>query len=186
MPFLIYNVERKEKERIYSFSKRTSSLPKVMKQYVAGLTSKETDNVVTWHLNESDLLMRLGLDASLNSIVVDLKPSQTESISLYRLAGVWGYSGYGWTPLLVILETFFVDHKVLNPSNFKQKFNLSLNLGGNKVHEFLYLRFDQNGGNANWGRSGWVNASLLWPDSMRYFMEIIKNNLDKGDSFELS
>jgi len=186
MPFLIYNVERKENDRIYSLSKRTSSLPKIMKQYVTGLSSKESGDVVTWHLNEADFLMRLGLDDKVNSIIVDLKPSQKEAVSLYKLAGVWGYSGYGWTPLLVLLETFFVDHKVLNPSTFKQKFNLSLNLGGDKVHEFLYLRFDQNGGNANWGRSGWVNASLLWPEPLRYFMGVIKKNLEKGDSFELS
>jgi hypothetical protein len=92
-------------------------------------------------------------------------------VSLYRVRRAWGYSYPWWTPFAVQLETLYVDAKVAEPEAFKQTFITSV--PGDLVHEFLYLQGGTTGGSWTWGRVGSVNAPLLWPDALRYFVKCI-------------
>lgn len=120
-----------------------------------------------WHLSAADLLNAANKSPDQHTIVIDLKPSETNNVSLYELKDVWGFSYYAWTPVALRLETLFVDYKVPNPKNFKKSF--IHNGDREQVHEFLYLQGGTGSGAWNWGSVGGVNGALLWPDALKFF-----------------
>lgn len=175
MPFLIYQRHGLgHGASTFINPKRTTHLPAVMKDYV----QEEADGSAkyTWHLDEATLLGLLGKEADNRALIVDLKPGQEKAVSLYRVRNFWGFSYKNWTPLLVRMKALFVDKPAEDPAEFKEKFTDS-EACHDQVHEFLYVRFGTVEGIATWGRSGWVNATLLWSDALRHFIAIVDRNL---------
>ena len=176
MPFLLYAcTAQRAVERVYKRLQRVSLAGNgPIASYVGteiGTSKPE------WQLPEEQLLQRLGVSPDGHALVVDLKPQDEERVSLYRLRDLWGYY-YGeaedaWTPLLLRLEVLYADKKVENPANFKEEFSDS-EAEQVSVYEFLYLYRTKNG-TWSWGRNGSVNATLLFPEALDYFLRILHN-----------
>lgn len=130
-----------------------------------------------WHSTDEFILYLLGVERPAeHRILIDLKPSDKSNVSLYRLRDVWGFSYEEWTPLALRLESLLVDEPQDNPSTFKQVFRGPLETK-DFIYEFLYLNGGTKSGKWTWGLVGRVNAALLWPDALRYFVNAINRQL---------
>jgi len=159
MPFLLYKVDgdnRYHRKRKVSLAGKRGPFFRHMEE-----TCPQGGR---WHLPEARLLELLKTDnPSQHALVIDLKPSVANNVSLYRLRNVWGYRCKDWAPLALQLEVLFSDKREDNPDAFKRCFG-SPPEEGDLVHEFLHL-----GKNWNWGW-GRINGTLLWPGIFRYFV----------------
>jgi hypothetical protein len=136
-----------------------------------------------WHASEERILSLLGVERpDEHRILIDLKPGDKSTVSLYRLRDVWGYSYKDWTPLALRLESLLVDEPQDNPSTFKQVFCGPLRTK-DFIYEFLYLNGGTKSGKWTWGLVGRVNGTLLWPDALRYFLKAINRQL-VGENLE--
>lgn len=129
-----------------------------------------------WHLN---------LESALNAcpeyrgstLVIDLKPKQrATNLSLYELIDCWGYSNEGWTPILLYLNSLFVD---ANPKGVNRSdFTLQADQIDGPIYEFFRLDGSVDDGKliGTWNPPGAspTNAALLWPDALAYFIKCIK------------
>jgi hypothetical protein len=109
--------------------------------------------------------------------VIDLKPKQQKNnLSLYELLDVWGYSLNGWTPILLHVRGLFVD---ADPNSFNRNdFSSSESVVGTPIYEVLYLDGSvENGkliGRWNAPPASPTNAALLWPETLKYFVQSIR------------
>jgi hypothetical protein len=178
MPFVVYRKEKnfliKEKEvplagkkgPIFSIVTKRADKEKWQERY------KEEDYGIGWEITEKDLLEELNFNSESFSLVIDLKPSVKNNVSLYYLRRIWGYSYSSWTPIALQLETIYVDKEVENSEEFKKKIVIPRHKG-DIVHEFLYLKGGIKEGSWVWGRTGSVNGCLLWPDAFNFFVKKI-------------
>ena len=129
-----------------------------------------------WHV---DVVHELGNlpDYHNSTLLIDLKPKQNKSnLSLYEVMDVWGYSSFGWSPILLRLNGLFVDE---DPA-LTQRHDFSRNdteVDG-PIYEFLYLAGSVNEGKltGTWNTPpvSSTNAALLWPDTLNYFIRCIR------------
>lgn len=98
---------------------------------------------------------------------------------------VWGYSDNGWTPILLRLNGLFIDHdpSLVDRNDFIRADD---DIDG-PIYEFLYLDGSVTDGKIT---GLWVpppasptNAALLWPDTLSYFFQCIRNK--SPDVFEI-
>src|SRR5438132_9958694 len=167
MPFYLYEIQNQTRIQL-----RRESLLRVLKDFAkreVGCGNRR------WHAREGDLLRGMGIEACENhAVIIDLKPDATENISLYEIEDIWGFSSQEWTPLALRLKPLFVDHKEESSDRFKKRFLMpsakAIRDNGGAIHEFLYANHSEGiEGRWRWGRSGTVNATLLWPEAFEYF-----------------
>ncbi len=161
------------KEEVSLFGCNEGFIPWLLRQK---LTGKEAEPC-KWHLDVRACLAE-SRDYANCSLLIDLKPKQNKTnLSLYEVLDVWGYSSNGWTPILLRLSGLFVDD---NPSSAdRNDFVLKESEIDGPIYEFLYL----DGTIVKGQLSGkWTsppvsptNAALLWPDSLRYFLQCIRS-----------
>jgi hypothetical protein len=105
-------------------------------------------------------------------LVINLKPySKEPNLSLYELVKVWGYSAFGWTPVMFYIRGLFIDE---NPHSFDEKnFFRKEEEIEDPIFSMLYLHGTVINGKIS-GR--WTppspsstNSVLLWPDTFKYF-----------------
>ena len=85
---------------------------------------------------------------------------------------IWGFSSYDWTPVLLRLRTRFADERPKGKSTPVTDFQARSQRDG-FVHEFLYLKCGHTKGTCTWGRVGYTNAALLWPDALTHLLRQI-------------
>jgi len=130
----------------------------------------------TWHLNIEEALESTA-EYRGSALVIDLKPKQQKNnLSLYELLDVWGYSLNGWTPILLHVSGLFVD---ADPNSFdRNDFSSSESVVGTPIYEVLYLDGSvENGkliGRWNAPPASPTNAALLWPETLKYFVQSIR------------
>jgi hypothetical protein len=73
-----------------------------------------------WHINEHDLLVKVGDTPESHAVVVDLKPHAQDIVNLYIMRGIVGYSYTEWTPLCFLFERLFDNQPESDPEHFKQ------------------------------------------------------------------
>ncbi len=178
MPFLIYRCVQNRSDLALqgrvSLAGRAGPLAAAAR---AALPSG--DGASTWHLSGGQLLEALGwLPSAQHRLIVDLKPNVPNNVSLYRVLRVWGHSSACWTPVALRLQPLFVDRRTADPNRFKKLFKFPA-LDEPLVHEFLYLqggfrRQPKKRNEWQWGRNGLVNAALLWPDALSFFINAIQ------------
>jgi hypothetical protein len=127
-----------------------------------------------WHLSIESALAKTEWSGSL---VIDLKPKQKKTnLSLYEVLDVWGYSDSEWTPILLHLSGLFVDvsPKVIDRNDFLIKDEER----EEPIYEFLYLVGSVSNGKLT---GKWItppasptNAALLWPQTLKYFIDCIR------------
>lgn len=178
MPFLVYEQSNNELKRVKGVSLGGNQGP--FAQHVRKLVEEGKEAPIEWHLTASEMLSYLGIgQPDQQTLIVDLKPNAHNNVSLYRITDVWGHTKTSWTPLGLRLETVFVDRHESNPDEFQKRFQLPSD-EGDLVHEFLYLTGGADSDSWGWGMTGNVNAPLLWPETFRYFVEAMTEDLEWG------
>jgi len=131
-----------------------------------------------WHV---DVVGELGSHPKYrnSTLVIDLKPKQNKiNLSLYEVMDVWGYSDAGWTPILLRLAGLFVDQDPSTIGDRKDFVRKDNELEG-PIYEFLYLDGTIADGKivGSWGppSPSPTNAALLWPDTLNYFVQCIRD-----------
>ncbi len=132
-------------------------------------------------LASEPLPWHLIIDASLRAVaqvdgalIINLKPnSKTANLSLYEVMEVFGYSGDGWTPVMLYLRGLFVDE---DPSRFNERhFVRALADTEDPVFSMMYLNGTIRNGalEGRWTTPGPspTNSVLLWPSAFKYFAE---------------
>ena len=123
-----------------------------------------------WHVTAEEILRTLGATSERSALVIDVTESSEEWVTLYELKDVWGYSYKGWTPIALGMECL-IDEAAADPAVAKQTFTCARG-SGKKAYTFLYLQAgtDPDCGRRAWGKVGYVNGPLLWPDAFEWFV----------------
>jgi len=180
MPFYVY--ERIERENEYIFNKISifKAIPRrIIKPKLDEIKDICVKDKCGWKLSSDDITNSL---ISNNSelikgpkyvLVIDLKPKNREAVSLFQIENIYGYSYKDWTPLCLELREVRDERYVYVKDIENQKNNVKVDKKTFqvKIYEFLYIQMGLESGKLNWGMVGTVNAALLWPDAMRYFIE---------------
>ncbi len=129
-----------------------------------------------WHVDVvADLNRQDGYQD--NTLVIDLKPKQNKTnISLYEVMDVWGYSEDEWTPVMLRLTGLFTD---ADPAMVnRQSFIRTNEEMDGPIYEFMYVDGTVIDGNiqGKWNPPPMspTNAALLWPDTLNYFVQCIR------------
>lgn len=139
-------------------------------------TQPSQDEPYAWHLDIRNALAEQDGFAE-STLIIDLKPKQArKTLFLYELQDVWGYSDDGWSPILLLLGSLFVD---ANPAEVdRNDFTRDNSEIENPVYEFLYLSGTVDGGKltGTWAPppSSPTNAALLLPKPLKYFFDCIR------------
>jgi hypothetical protein len=98
-------------------------------------------------------------------------------VSLFRLLAVSGYTGNGWSPIMLHLHELWWDQKTRKQLDaFKQSFERALD-DGSYVRSVLYLN-----SNWNWGGSSRSSATLVTETAWDHFVKAsakVNNSYDK-------
>lgn len=178
MPFLLYKQSGNEMQRVRQIALGGNQGP--FARHVGNRLDDGATAPIEWHLTEKQMLTLLQTDKpDEQALIVELKPKAEGNVSLYRITDAWGHTKPHWTPLALRLQTLFVDRQESDPDAFQEQFELPED-DGDLVHEFLYLTAGTESDSWNWGRTGSVNAALLWPNTFRYFVKAMTKDLDWG------
>ncbi|RUM29420.1 MAG: hypothetical protein DSY42_06470 [Aquifex sp.] len=144
-----------------------------------------------WHIPETDLInesikMYNFPPDEEYMLVVDLKPSVKNNISLYKLTNIWGYSYETWTPIMLQLIAIYADEDATKVNFTKNKFPLPRDLENReRLHMFVYLtggiKVDRLVGDWNWGGRGFPTAALLEPEAFKFFISAVRNYISLED-----
>jgi hypothetical protein len=173
MPFLLYSCSNEDDGSLtFRIIRRVGEIPKIIGEHVHTQYLVEQKTPLSWHMPDSNFIYKLSGSSGKYALIIDLKPKMSNNVSLFQVKDFWGYSYESWTPVAVRLETLFVDENKKNPDEFKKHFN-DRNCPRERVHEFLYLQAGTKEGKWNWGKIGFVNGALLWPDALTFFINEI-------------
>jgi hypothetical protein len=174
----IYNVEKKGSVYSYNlfmkniplFGSKNGLIVKILKI----ITPPNQNEEYKWKINmETDLPK---IDLPNKSIIIDLKPRTENNVSLYEIKNIFGYSSFGWTPMMFHLKALKVDEK--GDQKQKEKFEIKdINL--DNIFTFIHV-YD---GSVRKGEiiGKWIpprpsstNSVLLWEKTLDYFIECKK------------
>lgn len=173
----------KLEEEISLFGCRVGYIPKLLGKVIpAG-----QEEPFKWHLPIQHMLAERVLERASEecqglkpAIIIDIKPRNKKEkyVTLCELLDVWGYSSSGWTPILMRLRGLLID---ADPNKY-EKSHLELDAQDNYdiIYTLLHLSGSVSKGRlvGTWNPPGPspTNSVLLWPDTLKYFMECIKEN----------
>lgn len=131
-----------------------------------------------WHLSGLELLKRsLTIEEQAQigkyKFIVDVQNAlgnpKRKWTQLFEVLDIWGYSHFGWTPMMWKMHKVFQDDCVACRDQNRWPFTP----GKDVVHEFLYLLCDHKGGRRDFGPNGKFNGTLLWPEALAFFIKQI-------------
>jgi hypothetical protein len=89
-------------------------------------TAKGSPKDAGWTVTAPEMLATGGWDPMTNAIVIDTAPNR-DTVSLFRLLAVSGYTSYGWSPIMLHLHELWWDQKTRKQLDaFKQSFERDL------------------------------------------------------------
>jgi hypothetical protein len=174
--FALYEKERVDAGNHYVFSRAISLfgcnsglIPMMLRTNL----SADASEPHPWHVDVDHALH--ALDHAGRTIVIDLMPNaKPPKLSLYELVDVWGYSGYGWTPLMFHLRALFVEE---DPNAYNKLDFIRLD---NEVDDPVFsMTYTPNSTVSKGLLTGkWLppgpsstNSVLLWPYAFTYFAD---------------
>lgn len=102
-----------------------------------------------------------------NALVIDAKPGKQDTL-IFRVRDVWGYSGHGWTPVLLRLQ-------LVSEGGLDFKRELFVQDRDDEVFTISHMAGSVEGGRLvgtwNWPSVGSTNSTFLWPAVLGYFAE---------------
>jgi len=135
---------------------------------------KEENDALAWKLSGHDLCCAIRekfsfeQDPASCKVVVDATYTRADALVL-DINHVWGFSYHDWTPILLRMSVLFKGDRPKGKATPVEHFRLD-SQEEEFVHEFLYLQCGYGGGTRNWGRMGYTNAALLWPDAFAHLL----------------
>jgi len=138
----------------------------------ASIKPKKNDTM-PWELSGADLcravIAKHSMEAEAASckVVVDATYGRDDAL-LLEINHIWGFSCGPWTPILLRMTSLFEGDRPKGKATPVEHFRLALEEGF--IHEFLYLQCGHQGGTKNWGRMGYTNAALLYPDALAHLL----------------
>ncbi len=132
-----------------------------------------------WTISAAELLLAGGHEPTKHALVIDTAPKR-ESVSLFEIKSIAGYSYATWTPIMLVFEQLFVDaedeliiddNPPLSPDVFKKRF-LDGRCERHIVRSILYLNGGFEAGSWNWGGNSRTTAALLWEDAWNHFISV--------------
>lgn len=127
-------------------------------------TEKGSPEDVGWTVSAGEMLATGGWDPMTSAIVIDTAPRR-DSVSLFRLLAVSGYTSSGWSPILLHLHELWWDHPTRRKLDaFKRDFKCDLE-DGSYVRSILYLN-----ANWNWGGNSRSTATLVTETAWDHFL----------------
>ena len=177
MAFFIYEKEDIGDYLKFSLIKKIEGIPRLFIQPIFSLIHDDyNEKYFKWKTDEVNIRKRIleiykNLDANNPVLVVDLKPnSKNNEVSLFQVKNLYGCTDKNWTPICVKLGVIFDEENVENPKQKKQLVKVKKNYFDKDIIEFLYIQKGFQSGKLNWGPIGSVNAALLWPEVLNYFI----------------
>jgi hypothetical protein len=173
--FAIYQLNGKKCDLVHE----NTHIAKVLCAHIDGKreTMKPKDDTMPWELSGRELCRRVideyGIekDAASCKVVIDVVPKRKDAL-LLEINRIWGFSYGPWTPILLQMSTLFEGKRREKATPVKH-FRLG-SQGQGFVHEFLYLQWGhgkgKQGNQRNWGRMGYTNAALLYPDALVHLL----------------
>jgi len=132
------------------------------------------NDTMPWEISGRDLrravIEKFGIQEKPSSckVVVDATYTRADAL-LLEINSVWGFSYRRWTPILFRMSVLFEDDRPQGKATPVTRFRVPPKSQG-FVHEFLYLQRGHREGTRNWGRMGFTNAALLWPDAIAHLL----------------
>jgi len=156
------------KTQISLFGCKQGYIPRLLKECL----SSSACEPLPWHVNIGMAMKAIG--SPNDSLVINLKPNNSRpNLSLYEVADVWGYSDYGWTPIMLYLRGLFVDAEPATIND--QDFIRSSKEIDDPIFSMMYLTGTVKDGSiqGKWTPPGpsSTNSVLLWPNTFKYFTE---------------
>jgi hypothetical protein len=132
-----------------------------------------------WHVEiEKDLNLNGEEYYHGKTIVIDIKPKNKEEkyLTMAELTDVWGFSAASWTPMLFRMKMLFTDEDE-NEAD-KKYFEIKNNIKLETVYSIIYARGSIKNGKivGMWTPPSMspTNSTLLWPDTIKFFFDQIK------------
>ncbi len=86
------------------------------------------------------------------------------------MKGIIGFSYEDWTPICFLFEELFENQPEADLEGFKREFTLPREFRGRRAASPVYLRAGiQEGGVWGYGRAGFVNGPMLFPEAWHHF-----------------
>jgi hypothetical protein len=156
---------------------RTVSIAGILGDHIASKAEAnklKKNGTMPWDLSGCDLCRavidkyRIEEEAASRKVVVDATYTRADALIL-EINTIWGFSYGPWTPILLRMSVLFEGDRPHGKSTPVAHFRVGAQEQG-FVHEFLYLQCGHGGGTRNWGRMGYTNAALLWPDALAHLL----------------
>ena len=108
------------------------------------------------------------------TLIINLKPNDAEGkLSLYEVVEAWGWSEYGWTPMMLHLRGLIKD-KYPGQFNYSDFVRNEEDLD-DPIFTMIYMKGTVKNGELIDGwtfpRPSSTNSVLLWPKTFEYFAE---------------
>lgn len=158
-------------KQISLFGCNVGIIPKLLKHTLPNAQSAP----FRWHIQVQKMLGEIGYRGS--AIVIDIKPYNTQEkyLTLCELVDVWGHTMPEWTPILMRMRGLFIDADL--GEHDKSEFVPKSDNEDENIYTILYLRGSIENGNiiGRWtpSRASTTNSTLLWPDTLSYFIKCI-------------
>lgn len=131
-------------------------------------------DTMPWELSGVDLCraammeQEIAEDGECCRVVSDTTYSRSDAL-IVEISHVWGFTYRDWTPILLRMSILFEDERPNGKKTTVECFQ-SCPEPGELIHEFLYLQKGHTTGTCTWGRTGMVNAALLYPDALAHLL----------------
>jgi hypothetical protein len=170
--FAVYRLKNKRCEFV-----REASIAGVLCDHIAKtaqIVKPKRRDPMPWELSGLDLARAVvgkhcsDEDAESCKVVCDVTYTRDDALIL-EINHIWGFSDYRWTPILLRMSVLFEDDRPQGRKTCVDAFPLDSQKQG-FIHEFLYLQRGHREGTCSWGRTGMVNAALLYPDALTHLL----------------
>ena len=129
-----------------------------------------------WHINVPEAVA--SEDGEERAVVIDIKPNNEQDVTLCELLDVWGDTREEWTPLLLRMRGLVLEPQEagFDKADFAAQ---KLDSFHDSIFSILYVDGTVSEGEL---RGRWLpprpsptNAALLWPVTLQYFLECIRD-----------
>lgn len=175
--YALYKVDSSDAGKKFRYFEKTSLVGcnnGILAKYLKDTLGPSVSEPHTWEIDIDDAVKTLYPKS--DAFVIDVRPKDPETISLFQLVKAWGYSSYGWTPLLLRLRE--LHHGVPVSEYDKDSFFVEDDEEKSTVHSITYVRGSIEDGDVTgtWNFPGSnQTAALLWQNHFEFFKQQIED-----------
>jgi hypothetical protein len=161
------------KSQSHIFGRNVGLVPRLLRTRISPNESQPSK----WHVSVETILAERS-----EVFLINLKPNNPDkrnSLSLYELRDVWGFSASGWTPAMLRLRGLCIDGEpeISDPRDFSLRDQVRA--VNEAIYSFVYFQGTIQEGTlvGPWTppRASSTNSVLLWPYVLSYFVDAIRS-----------